>query len=239
MQDDNAFTAARNGYQTGGFVNSQISAQAGAEFGAATRPNVGTAPIGPTIPVFNGGGLYYGGGSYAGPARPFPTWIVVWFLIIVGGYIFARPQTVVLAAGGLLGAPLLVLGSRVLGGAERATAWRSFKCACFAIAAYMLTKVVVTKTHLIGQISDLESDIAGVVAYGVVVAFMLRKSFGGMGGFIKACVVGAVTLFLLTLGMGIYAAMHGQQRTAANTVTSPLEDVDRDIRSYPIFSSRL
>jgi hypothetical protein len=204
MQDDNAFRAAQNGFQTGGFVDSQISAQAGANWAAATQPIIGALPPTPAAPAFNSGGAYYGG-----PARPFPTWIVGWFLLIVAGYIFARPQTEVLAIGALLSVPLLVLGSRVLGSGERATAWRSFKCACVAMAAYMLMKVVLTKINVIGQVSDLESDIVGVVAYGAVIAIMLRRSFGGVGGFIKACAVGAVTLLLLTVGMGVYAALHG------------------------------
>src|SRR5580692_11935238 len=114
MQDDNAFRAAQNGFQTGGFVDSQISAQAGADAAAASKPYMGSQPMSPAAPVFT----FNTGPYYGGPARPFPTRIVAWFLAVVAGIVFARPQTEIVAVGGLLGLPLLVFGSRMPGSAE-------------------------------------------------------------------------------------------------------------------------
>lgn len=198
MFDPASFARGAAGFPTNGDVNTQLSADAGRAYADGQRPYAGgNQPIASTPLPANFSGPYYGG-----LAQPFPISgkALGLFFIVVLGYFFARSQAEELVAGGVLGAPLLALSSRLIRVTQRATLWSSLKAACLAMAAYMVVNALF---RTFGGIDDLRSDAVGIFVYAIVIVLMLRSNFRGVTGFVKAYAVGAVTLLLVMMGMGV------------------------------------
>jgi hypothetical protein len=198
--DPSNFRAGENGYGPTSFgIDAQIANEAGRAYADSTRPAFGatTNPASPATPQF-GGAPYYGG-----PATPFPTGIVGWMTLPIIGYLFARSQTEIVALGGALGMALLGVASRVLRVPQRPTLWRSFKAACLGMLAYLVVKRF--GTRFMPQEALL--DAVGVIGYGSVMAYLLRANLKGVAGYLTACAIGAVTIFLVIVVMGVVVAL--------------------------------
>jgi uncharacterized membrane protein len=173
-------------------------------------------------------GPYYGGGSGTpslggGVGRLIDG--AGWLPVMLIGLMVARPQTVAAIGAGIVGGSLALLTGKLLPGAGRLTLGGALKASFFGMLAYEATLYLAfqfggatlqqlhaallgwvqsvtsasTSSHIAQLVSvGLIAQIPAGLVYAGVNARLMRGPYAGVLGYLKACVVSAGTVVILT-----------------------------------------